>query len=405
MPRFSFASLRRPVVLIPVFLLFALLTAILLRPLFGKAVDVLVAQHGDIRQSVVASGKVRSPQRSELAAQVSGQILAVHVIEGSQVAAGNLLIELDDREVKASVAQARTLLMQSELRLQQMRLLAEPLAREASRQAEANLTQARQQFARTEALVAKGFYSTNQLDDARRALTVAESQRQASQLQAGSNASGGGDYRLAEAAVEQARAGLELAQAKLAYTRILAPRPGTILARLAEPGDSVQPGKTLLSLSPAGATELLVQIDEKNLRLLALDQTARVSADAWPDRHFPARVSYISPAVDPQRGSVEVRLHVDNPPDYLKQDMTVSIDIETGSKQGVILLPAEGLRGSVLEQWVLVVREGRAVRQVVQTGLRNAGQVEIVAGLAAGDLVVPASNPRIAAGDRVRTGH
>ena len=405
MPRISLASLRRPIVLIPVFLLFALLTAILLRPLFGKAVDVLVAQHGDIRQSVVASGKVRSPQRSELAAQVSGQILAVHVIEGSQVAAGNLLIELDDREVKASVAQARTLLMQSELRLQQMRLLAEPLAREASRQAEANLTQARQQFARTEALVAKGFYSTNQLDDARRALTVAESQRQASQLQAGSNASGGGDYRLAEAAVEQARAGLELAQAKLAYTRILAPRPGTILARLAEPGDSVQPGKTLLSLSPAGATELLVQIDEKNLRLLALDQTARVSADAWPDRHFPARVSYISPAVDPQRGSVEVRLHVDNPPDYLKQDMTVSIDIETGSKQGVILLPAEGLRGSVLEQWVLVVREGRAVRQVVQTGLRNAGQVEIVAGLTAGEQVLPAATVGVAAGDRVRTNH
>lgn len=405
MPRLSLASLRRPVVLIPVLLLFALLTAILLRPLLGKTVAVLIAQTGDIRQSVVASGKVRSPQRSELAAQVAGQILAVHVQEGSQVRMGDLLIELDDREIKAGVAQAQALLTQSELRLQQMRLLAEPLARESARQAEANLTQARQHFARAEALVAKGFYSSNQLDEARRALAVAESQWQASRLQAGSNAVGGGDYRLAEAAVLQARAGLELAQAKLAYTRLLAPRPGTILARLAEPGDSVQPGKTLLSLSPTGVTELLVQIDEKNLRLLALDQTAQVSADAWPDRRFPARVSYISPAVDAQRGSVEVRLQVDQPPDYLKQDMTVSIDIETGSNQKVILLPAEGLRGSVLEAWVLVVRDGRAERQVVQTGLRNAGQIEIVSGLAPGDRVIPPAVLGIAAGDRVRAKH
>ncbi len=405
MPRFSLASLRRPVVLIPVLLLFVLLTAIFLRPFFGKAVDVLVAQNGDIRQSVVASGKVRSPQRSELAAQVAGQILAVHVTEGSQVASGDLLIELDDREVKASVAQAHALLTQSELRLQQMRLLAEPLARESSRQAQANLIQARQSFARAEALVAKGFYSTNQLDDARRALAVAESQWQASQLQASSNASGGGDYRLAEAAVAQARAGLELAQAKLAYTRITAPRPGIILSRLGEPGDSVQPGKTLLSLSPTGETELLVQIDEKNLRLLALDQIAQVSADAWPDRHFPARISYISPAVDPQRGSVEVRLRVDTPPDYLKQDMTVSIDIETGNKQGAVLLAAEGLRGNVGETWVLLVRDGRAVRQPVQIGLRNAGQAEVLSGLAVGDAAVPVTNASILAGDRVRAKH
>ncbi len=395
-------TLRRPRVLLFVFLLLAVLTAIAIRQSGGSAIEALTVQQGDIRQSVVASGKVRSPQRSEIAAQVAAQVRSVAVREGQQVAASDPLIELDDRELRAAAEQARAQLQQSELRLAQLQHLTQPLAQENIRQSEANLAQAKRHFDRVETLVGKGFYSTTQLDEARRALTLAQSQFHASQLQAQSSARGGSDFQLAEAGVAQARAALALAESRLAYTRILAPRAGTILARLVEPGDSVQPGKTLLTLSPAGDTELVVQIDEKNLRLLALDQIAQVSADAWPDQRFPARLSFISPAVDALRGSVEVRLRVDNPPDYLKQDMTVSIDITTGEKKGVVLLPLEALRGIPGDTWVLVVRDGRATRQVVETGLRNAGQTEILSGLATGEAVIPASNARLQEGDNVR---
>lgn len=395
-------TLRRPRVLLFVFLLLAVLTVIAIRQSGGSAIETLTARQGDIRQSVVASGKVRSPQRSEIAAQVAAQVRSVAVREGQQVAAGEPLIELDDRELRAATEQARAQLQQSELRLAQLQRLTQPLAQENIRQSEANLAQAKRHFDRVETLVGKGFYSTTQLDEARRALTLAQSQLHASQLQAQSSARGGSDFQLAEAGVAQARAALALAESRLAYTRILAPRAGTILARLVEPGDSVQSGKTLLTLSPAGDTELVVQIDEKNLRLLALDQIAQVSADAWPDQRFPARLSFISPAVDALRGSVEVRLRVDNPPDYLKQDMTVSIDITTGEKTGVVLLPLEALRGMPGDTWVLVVRDGRATRQAVETGLRNAGQTEILSGLAAGEAVIPASNARLQEGDNVR---
>lgn len=395
-------TLRRPRVLLFVFLLLAVLTAIAIRQSGGSAIETLTVQQGDIRQSVVASGKVRSPQRSEIAAQVAAQVRAVAVYEGQQVAAADPLIELDDRELRAATEQARAQLQQSELRLAQLQRLTQPLAQESIRQSEANLAQAKRHFDRVETLVGKGFYSTTQLDEARRALTLAQSQFQSSQLQAHSSARGGSDFQLAEAGVAQARAALALAESRLAYTRILAPRAGTILARLVEPGDTVQPGKTLLTLSPAGETELIVQIDEKNLRLLALDQIAQVSADAWPDQGFSARLSFISPAVDALRGSVEVRLRVDNPPNYLKQDMTVSIDITTGEKTGVVLLPLEALRGTPGETWVLVVRDGRATRQAVETGLRNAGQIEVLNGLAAGEAVIPASSAKLQDGDKVR---
>lgn len=369
----------------------------------GEKVSTIAASQGELRQSVVASGKVRSPQRIELASQITGRVAQIPVREGTQVKAGELLIQIDDDEWAAAVAQAKAGLAQSELRVSQLQQLGLPMAEQARRQAEANAVQARQHFERTRELVNKGFYSKTQLDDAQRNLDVAESQYQTSQLQARSNQSGGSDERLARIAVDQAQAALTLAQSRLDYTRITAPADATVLTRSVEPGDTAQPGKVLMSLSPAGDTELIVQIDEKNLSLLSMGQKALASADAYPDRHFPAEITFISPAVDPLRGSVEVRLKVPEPPEYLRQEMTVSIDIETARKADALTVPADAIRepGSA-QPWVLVIRDGVAQRQAVKLGLRSAGRVEITDGLSAGEQLIPATNTVIREGHRVR---
>ena len=83
-----------------------------------------------------------------------------------------------------------------------------------------------------------------------------------------------------------------------------------------------------MKLSPSGDTLLVVQVDEKNLGSLALHQRAVVSADAFPKQVFPAEVVFINPGVELDRASVEVKLRPLDPPNYLTQDMTVSVDIE-----------------------------------------------------------------------------
>lgn len=378
--------------------------AILLAPrLLGAKVVVVVATQGELTQSVVASGKVRSPQRVELASQISGRVTQIPVREGQAVAAGELLIQLDDAEWRAAVAQSAATLAQSETRLSQMRQLAQPLAEQAQVQAEANQAQAHQHFERTRDLAAKGFYSKTQFDDARRNLDVAESQFRTSQLQSRSNQAGGSEFRLAEAAVAQARASLALAQARLSYARIAAPVAGTVLTRAVEPGHTAQPGKVLMTLSPAGDTELIVQIDEKNLGLLRLGQKAMASADAYPDQRFAAEINFISPSVDPLRGSVEIRLHVPQPSAYLRQEMTVSIDIETARRSNALVVPADAVRdGGTVQPWVLVVRDGIARRQAVELGARSDGKVEIRRGIAVGEQIIPGSQPALLDGSRVR---
>ncbi|MFZ4538867.1 efflux RND transporter periplasmic adaptor subunit [Propionivibrio sp.] len=396
-----FAS--RPRLTLAAFVIIALIALVGIPRLLGEKLVVLTATQGELTQSVVASGKVRSPQRVELTSQITGRVTQIPVREGHKVDAGQLLIQLDPAELSAGVAQSSAALAQSETRLAQMKQLALPLALQSQRQAEANRVQARQHFERSRELVARGFYSKTQLDDAQRNLDFTESQWQAAQLQARSNQAGGSDFRLAQVAVVQSRAGLELAQTRLAYATIAAPVSGTVLTRSVEPGDTAQPGKVLMTISPAGDTELIAQIDEKNLRLLSLGQKALASADAYPGDRFPAEINFISPAVDPLRGSVEIRLRVPEPPDFLRQEMTISIDIETARRADAVVVAGEAIRdaGSA-KPWVFVVRDGRAQRQDVLLGVRSDGKVEILKGIDAGEQLIPASALSVREGNRVR---
>lgn len=226
---------------------------------------------------------------------------------------------------------------------------------------------------------ARGFVGQSQLDDAQRNLDVAESQLRAAQLQVETNRPMGSDYALAQTALDQAKVNLLVAQARLDHTVIRAPVDGTLIARNVEVGDTVQPGKQLMALAPAGETQIVVQIDEKNLAQLAVGQKALGSADAFPGRRFAAELFYINPGIDPQRGSVAVKLKVPNPPAYLRQDMTVSVDIEVARRADTVVIPADAVHDATGAQpWVPAVRGHRATRQAVKIGLRQADRLETV---------------------------
>jgi HlyD family secretion protein len=204
------------------------------------------------------------------------------------------------------------------------------------------------------------------------------------------------------ARLQQARAALELAEAKLGYTRLVAPAAARVLIRGAEPGDLVKAGDKLFTLA-VGEPQIRLNVDEKNLGLLAPGLRAQVSSDAFPGRRFEAEVYTVAPSVDPQRGTVEVKLRVPAPPDYLRTDMTVSAEIAVAKRTRALLLDAEAVREpSGAAPWVLAVRDGQAVRVPVRLGARGIGKVEVLEGLRAGEQVVPPSEARVREGSRVR---
>ena len=372
------------------------------RAVLGASVRTVAVTRGDLTQTVVSTGRVIAASRAEVGTQITGAVAAVAVEEGDRVTAGQLLAQLNDIEQLAAVAQARAAVLEAEQRVAQFGSTTLPVAEQQLLQAEANLVLARNEHRRVKELYESAFYSRATLEQAERTLDTAQAQQRAALKQAEAARPKGSEYGLALARLAQARAALQVAEAKLAYTRIRAPVDGLVLRRGVEPGDLVQQGARLFSLA-TGETQLLLNVEEKNLALLALGQRAQASPDAYPDRRFPADVFQIAPLVDAQRGTVEVKLRVPDPPDYLRTDMTVSAEIAVAQRRGALVVDADAVHDAAsAAPWVLAVRDGKATRVAVKLGARGTDKLEVVDGLVVGERLVPLSETAVRAGMRVR---
>ncbi|MFO0605544.1 MAG: efflux RND transporter periplasmic adaptor subunit [Polyangiales bacterium] len=396
------SSLRRPLYVLLALVAVALVARSVAQRALGPKVAVVHPARRTVIQTVVASGRVMSPGEVNVGGTLGGLVRAVHVREGERVTEGEALVEFDDAELAAQVAQARAGVLVAQARVGQLRAVSARVADESERQAEANLRAAEAAWTRQESLHRAGAVSDTDLESAERALAVARSQLQAARVSAMGSRDGGGDARVAIASRVQAESALRVAEARAAQARVRAPAAGVILRRSVEPGDVVPAGRALLVLLRDGPTELTATPDERNLADLRLGQHARASAEAFPDQRFDAELSYLAPAVDAQRGTVEMRLRVPSPPPYLRPAMTVSVEVEVGRREAALALPAEAVRDAATEHpWALVLSGGRAERRDVRVGLRGERVVEVTGGLRESDAVIPAG-ATVAAGQRAR---
>jgi HlyD family secretion protein len=367
----------------------------------GPLVTTSSVLRRDFVQTVVATGHVETPHRLDIGVQITGTVLRVPVTEGQAVKAGDLLVELEASELNAIGRQANMAMVQAQARLRQLKEVQGPVAAQTLRQAQSNLTNARAALVRSQELFGQGFIGQAALDDAHKTAELADADVRTAQKQLESTTPTGSDRALALANVAGAQASAQAARARTGYAVVRAPVAGTLIARNVEVGDVVQPGKLLMTLSPQGRTQLVVAIDEKNLALLALRQQALVSADAYPTQRFAATLAYINPGVNATTGAVEVKLDVSAPPALLKQDMTVSVDIEVARRAQALIVPLSAVHDADAAPWVLRLEGRRAVRRPVQLGLRGGGLAEVLGGLAEGDAVLIGSD-LVKAGARVR---
>lgn len=369
----------------------------------GPQVPAVQVQTQPLVRTLQFSARVETLSRVGVGSTVVGRVAQVHVREGDVVQTQQLLVQLEQAELLAALQQSQASLAQAQAQLANLRTNSRIGNQAQVLQAQASVTQAQADWQRNEKLVQQGFLSRAALDEKRKALDVAQAQLQAAQAQVAASADGGAELKGAEAQVLQAQAAVQTAQAKLAQTRITAPSPGKVLLRAVEPGQIVQPGTALLQLALEGPTQIVAQVDERFLDQLREGQNAQVVADAFADQRLAAKVVSIAPSVDAQRGAVEVKLTLDAvPPAFLREDMTVSVAVETGRVAQALVLPLQALHGAQdgsPQAQVLMLEGGQAIAQPVQIGLRTLEAAEITQGLQSGDTVLL---PPAQAGQRVR---
>ena len=349
------------------------------------------------------SARVATLSRVDVGSTVTGRVARVLVTEGAQVRQGDVLVQLESDELRAALTQAVASERQAQARLSGLRSTGRTGARAALAQSDATLLAASAELARVRQLVAQGFFSASRLDEAQRAVDVARAQQSGSSAQSEAVGDAGTEVMQAGAQLAASQAATAAAQARLKQAAVLAPADARVLTRQVEPGQIVQPGKALMALALAGPTQLVAQVDERFLDQLQAGQSAIVVADAFAGQRFAARVLSIAPSVDAQRGAIEVKFALEQQaPAFLREDMTLSVEVETGQRARALVLPLRALRtqASGESATVLVVDAGRAQQRNVRLGLRSLSGVEVLEGVAEGDEVVLGGI--VKAGDRIR---
>ncbi len=339
-------------------------------------------------QTVVASGRVEKVSRTQIGSEITGVVLERLVQEGDRVSRGDVLLVLKSDEISAQVRQA-------EAELKELATTRRPQAEFDLANAKVKLEQAQREAVRRRN-TELGILSAEEREKSIEAEKLARNNLESARLKVAS---------LAPNKVEETKLREQLAalQAQLAKTKIRAEVSGIILTRNVEPGDLVQPSQTLFTIALDGATEIRVPFDERNLPLLALQQKAAVITDAYPDQPFPAHINFIAPSIDAQRGTVDVRLTVDPVPDFLRQDMTVSVNVETNKREQTLVIPNDALSSiSGNKAMVILVRDRKIQRHPITLGLRGLVMSEVVAGLKEGDHVLTDAESVLKDGTRVR---
>ena len=344
-------------------------------------VRVVAVEKGRVEETVTNSraGTVKARRRAKLAPEIGGRVLSLPRRRGARVRQGELLLRVDDSLQRARLRLAEDEQKTAAAQREQACLVAERAGRDRER---------------TQRLAKDGLVA-HDWDDR------VESESRAAEAAC----------RAATSAVERARSAVALSRAELDKTVLRAPFDGIVADTFIEEGEWTAPSPPALPIPPVldlidtRSIYVSAPMDEVDSGRLKKGQTARVSVDSQPGKHFPARVVEVAPYVLDrleQNRTLEIELELDDAAVAAGLLPGTSADAEVilSARDGVLRVPTQAL----LEGGRVLVLEGdRLVERQLQAGLRNWDMTEVVSGLAAHDRVVTSlDRPEIKAGARAR---
>jgi len=373
-------------------------------------VDVFRVRPGRVEEitSAVSAGTVKSTLEAVLSTETGGRVSELLVREGSTVRQGDVLVRIVDpelvRQAEASVAeegQARDGLLQAEAKREEAAIR----ARAEKGRAENNLRKARDDYRRTEELFRAGIVSRSELETA--AMQRSNTEEESRIAAAGEDALRALDREIdvLRGRVEAARARTAALTARRAKLTITAPFPGVITKKSCEIGESKLPGAPLLALADPSSSYVEAQIDEADAAKIRVGQTARLVPEAFRGDIFTGRISEVRPTVEASREvsrANTIAITLVSSPKPLRLGMSVDVEVLTGGKDNVPMVPSAAVMERDAKKFVYVVSGGKAVRRDVTVGVSNWDRTEILTGVSSGEDVVTSLEIKdLAPGSRV----
>ena len=200
----------------------------------------------------------------------------------------------------------------------------------------------------------------------------------------------------ARSAYKSAQAATDRAKAELGFLKLVAPEAGTIIRRDGEIGELITTGTPVFWVSGGDDLRIETEVDEEDIRLVKNGQKVLISADAFPDKIFNGSVQSITPMGDAVARSYRVRVGIDGDTD-LMIGMTAEANIITSEKEKASMVPSSAVKSGA----VIVIKDAKAVRTPVQTGIQTQDSIEIISGLDQGALIAKPYSEELLKKDRL----
>ncbi len=359
-------------------------------------VSIVSPQRRDIEVTLSFTADIIPIRQAAIFSKVSGYIRKIYVERGDLVKEGQLLVEIDDLELKGQKAN---------LENQRANLAkARAVAANDTRQAE-----------RMKTLFEKGMVAAVEWDNARtnadssKASTeAAEAQLRLAEVQITTQQS---QVRLAQAQVETYRAALSLAQTNLSNTRLLAPFPGYIAQRNLDQGAAVSAqssGTTntsvgILLVQDISSVKVQIEVPERDIARVSVGAPVRVTADPYKGEVFAGSIARVVHSLDPRSRTMGIEVEIPNPHAQLKPGMFARVEAVVEMRTAVLTVPLETLRVGEGPPIVMLVRNNAVEAVQVQLGAADQKGIEIVKGVGDRDQVVLQGKDLVRAGQKVRT--
>lgn len=333
-----------------------------------SGVQVVAVQKTTVPDWLEAVGNVRAAQTSQLASQIMGNLVEVRAREGERVESGQVLAVIDDAQPRAAVEQATA---------------AELAAQKDVSAAESEFALAEATLKRYKQLYEKKSVSAQEFDEIQTRRQAAEARRD-----------------MARAGLAQANAALAQARTSLGYTRIRAPFAGVVTEKKADPGTLASPGMAIFTIEDTRSYRLEVTVDESDVHLVRVGQSAPVNIDALGTAEAAGKVVQIVPAADP--GSRSFLVKIELPKDsHLRSGLFGRAQFTRGERSALFIPRAAVVERGQLQGVYVLDSEQVAGMHYVTLGRTMGQQVEVLSGLDAGEKLIAAPGDRELGGKRI----
>jgi len=321
----------------------------------------------EVDQTVPVIGRFVTSRTGTVAARVSAAVDEVFVDVGDRVEAGDLLARQDGRRFQLSIARREALIA---------------IDTAAVKSAGADVAIKQHQYDRQARLKDSAAYSGARLEDSATELERAQH-----------------ELELKKAIVVRAHADLEIARVDLVDTEIRAPYGGTVIVRQAQPGTYLNAGNPVVTLLDDTALE--VEADVPSVRIAALTPGRTLVARIGQDT-LAVKVRTIIPNENPTTRTRAVRFSLaGDAPDGLAQNQTVTVEVPISDSRNALTVHKDAVIQTPAGAIVYAVRDGKAASQTVSLGAAVGSRLEVLSGLADGDMVVVRGNERLRPGQPV----